>query len=123
MRPRQSRHAGTCSVTVRSEHLRATCETWISLNRRGFSEARRLRTRSIAQEVEGSIPFGCTSPTAAPRVFRLLGFPWNLFAAFTVGAAAAPRPLLRLGRNRYRWFGKRDAYMVPTPEVRSRFLE
>jgi predicted DCC family thiol-disulfide oxidoreductase YuxK len=27
-----------------------------------------------------------------------------------------------VARNRYKWFGKKDQCMVPTPEVRSRFL-
>ena len=27
-----------------------------------------------------------------------------------------------IARNRYKWFGKKDACMVPTPQVRSRFL-
>jgi predicted DCC family thiol-disulfide oxidoreductase YuxK len=27
-----------------------------------------------------------------------------------------------IARNRYRWFGKREACMMPTPELRSRFL-
>jgi predicted DCC family thiol-disulfide oxidoreductase YuxK len=39
-----------------------------------------------------------------------------------------PRPLRDLvydwvARNRYRWFGKRDACMVPTPELRARFVD
>ncbi|RYY66885.1 MAG: DUF393 domain-containing protein [Chitinophagaceae bacterium] len=29
----------------------------------------------------------------------------------------------RIARNRYRWFGRRDACMIPTPEIRARFLE
>lgn len=27
-----------------------------------------------------------------------------------------------IAKNRYRWFGKKEACMVPTPEVRQRFL-
>jgi predicted DCC family thiol-disulfide oxidoreductase YuxK len=27
-----------------------------------------------------------------------------------------------IAANRYRWFGKQDACMIPTPELRSRFL-
>jgi len=27
-----------------------------------------------------------------------------------------------IAKNRYRWFGKKDACMIPTPEVRARFL-
>jgi predicted DCC family thiol-disulfide oxidoreductase YuxK len=28
-----------------------------------------------------------------------------------------------IAKNRYKWFGKRDQCMVPTPEIRKRFLE
>jgi predicted DCC family thiol-disulfide oxidoreductase YuxK len=28
-----------------------------------------------------------------------------------------------IARNRYKWFGKKDQCMVPTPEMRSRFLD
>ncbi|MCB0608931.1 MAG: thiol-disulfide oxidoreductase DCC family protein [Lewinellaceae bacterium] len=28
-----------------------------------------------------------------------------------------------VAKNRYRWFGKRESCMVPTPELRSRFLD
>jgi predicted DCC family thiol-disulfide oxidoreductase YuxK len=39
-----------------------------------------------------------------------------------------PRPLRdwlynRLARNRYRWFGRRDACYLPTPELAPRFLD
>lgn len=38
-----------------------------------------------------------------------------------------PRPIRDfiydlIAKNRYRWFGKRDSCMVPTPELRKRFL-
>ncbi|MBA3985033.1 MAG: thiol-disulfide oxidoreductase DCC family protein [Flavobacteriales bacterium] len=28
-----------------------------------------------------------------------------------------------IAKNRYRWFGKKDSCMIPTPELRSKFLE
>jgi predicted DCC family thiol-disulfide oxidoreductase YuxK len=61
--------------------------------------------------------------TAALRLMTLLGPPWSLLAAFRI----VPRPLRdrvydRVARNRYRWWGKRETCMVPTPDVRSRFL-
>jgi predicted DCC family thiol-disulfide oxidoreductase YuxK len=39
-----------------------------------------------------------------------------------------PRPLRDwiynlVARRRYRWFGKREACMVPTPALRARFLD
>jgi predicted DCC family thiol-disulfide oxidoreductase YuxK len=62
--------------------------------------------------------------TAALHIARGLRWPWPLFAVFFV----VPR-LLRdliydwIARNRYRWFGKREACMVPTPALRARFLD
>ena len=60
---------------------------------------------------------------AALRVARGLSFPWSLAYAFM----AVPRPLRDwvydfVASHRYRWFGRRDVCMVPTPELRSRFL-
>ena len=62
--------------------------------------------------------------TAALRIARGLRFPWPLLNAFV----AVPRPVRDLiydwvARHRYRWFGKRDTCMLPTPELRERFLE
>jgi predicted DCC family thiol-disulfide oxidoreductase YuxK len=64
-----------------------------------------------------------TRSTAALRIARRLTFPWPLVAALL----AIPRPLRdwvydRVARNRYRWFGRRDQCMLPTPEQRRRFL-
>lgn len=61
---------------------------------------------------------------AALRIARGLRFPWPLLVIFAV----IPRPLRDrlydwVARNRYRWFGKRDACMLPTPQMRGRFLE
>lgn len=60
---------------------------------------------------------------AAFRVLRHLCLPWPLF----FGLIAVP-PFIRdfvydfFARRRYRWFGRKDECMVPTPEVRERFL-
>jgi predicted DCC family thiol-disulfide oxidoreductase YuxK len=64
-----------------------------------------------------------TKTTAALRVGKLLGFPWNLFYSLIV----IP-PFLRnisyniIARYRYKWFGKKDACRLPTAEERARFL-
>lgn len=62
--------------------------------------------------------------TAALHIARRLGGPYRLI--FLIGSLM-PRFLRDLvydfvARHRYRWFGKRDACMVPTPELRARFL-
>ena len=61
--------------------------------------------------------------TAALRIAWRLRFPWPLFAALVV----VPRFVRDVvydfvARHRYRWFGKKDVCMVPTPELRARFL-
>ena len=65
-----------------------------------------------------------TRSSAALRIARGLPFPWSLARALIV----VPRPLRdwvydRVARHRYRWFGRKDTCMVPTPDVRARFLE
>jgi predicted DCC family thiol-disulfide oxidoreductase YuxK len=64
-----------------------------------------------------------TRSTAALRIVRALGFPWALAFGFIL----VPAPLRDwvydfVARHRYRWFGKRDVCMVPTPELKRRFL-
>ncbi|HCU23476.1 MAG TPA: thiol-disulfide oxidoreductase [Deltaproteobacteria bacterium] len=61
--------------------------------------------------------------TAALRIARRLSGLWPLF----YGAIIIPRPLRDalyrwIAKNRYRWFGKKDTCMIPSPELRSRFL-
>jgi predicted DCC family thiol-disulfide oxidoreductase YuxK len=61
--------------------------------------------------------------TAALRIARKLKGLYPLFYGFIV----IP-PFLRnwvynwVAKNRYRWFGKRDSCMIPSPELRSKFL-
>jgi predicted DCC family thiol-disulfide oxidoreductase YuxK len=65
-----------------------------------------------------------TESTAALRIVAALGFPWTLAG----GLIIVPRPLRDwaygvVARNRYRWFGKRQVCMVPTPDLKRRFLD
>lgn len=65
-----------------------------------------------------------TESAAVLRIARRLRYPWP--AAYIL--IAVPRPLRNalyrlVARNRYRWFGRDDQCMIPTPEIRQRFLE
>ena len=65
-----------------------------------------------------------TRSSAAVGVLKHLGGAWRALAALLW---IVPRPLRNVGydlfaRFRYRLFGKRDECMVPTPELRARFL-
>jgi predicted DCC family thiol-disulfide oxidoreductase YuxK len=61
---------------------------------------------------------------AALRLARHLRWPWRGLTAFRV----IPRPLRNwvynlVAANRYRWFGRAEACMVPTPALKRRFVE
>lgn len=60
---------------------------------------------------------------AALHLARRLPWPWPVLAVFT----PLPRPLRDalyafVARHRYRWFGRTESCMLPTPEVADRFL-
>lgn len=60
---------------------------------------------------------------AALHTMRLLGGLWQLLFVFMI----IP-PFIRnyvysiIARNRYKWFGKKEECMIPTPELRERFI-
>jgi len=60
---------------------------------------------------------------AALRVLRHLSGAWPLLSVLLL----VPAPIRdwaydRFAERRYRWFGRRDACVVPTPELQDRFL-
>jgi predicted DCC family thiol-disulfide oxidoreductase YuxK len=60
---------------------------------------------------------------AALRVARKLTLPWPLFFAGIILPPFVRDSIYRfIARHRYRWFGKQDSCMIPTPELRSRFV-
>jgi predicted DCC family thiol-disulfide oxidoreductase YuxK len=69
----------------------------------------------------GKVYFRSDAPL---RIARGLTLPWPLASAFLV----VPRFIRDtvydfVAARRYRWFGRRQVCMVPTPELRGRFLE
>lgn len=61
---------------------------------------------------------------AFAAAMRVLPFPWPVLAV----SAWLPGPVKRfayhrIARNRYRLFGRYDTCMMPTPEVRARFMD
>ncbi|MBO6881471.1 DCC1-like thiol-disulfide oxidoreductase family protein [Winogradskyella sp.] len=61
--------------------------------------------------------------SAALGIARHLGFPLNLLVVFYI----IP-PFIRnwvynyIAKNRYKWYGKKDDCMIPTPELKSKFI-
>ena len=64
-----------------------------------------------------------THSTAALKILKRLGAPMSWLYAFII----VPKPIRDwayklFARYRYRMFGRKDQCMLPTPEVRARFL-
>ena len=64
-----------------------------------------------------------TKSDAALRIGQGFGGLWKILALFTW----VPRPIRDgiyniIAKNRYRWFGRKDACMIPTPELQAKFL-
>jgi len=61
---------------------------------------------------------------AALEIARTLGGVWKLALLFKpVPRALRDAAYYFIARNRYRWFGKDESCMMPTPELKARMLE
>ena len=65
-----------------------------------------------------------TKSEAALEIAKGLQFPFNTFHLLKI----FPRFIRDwvydgISKRRYRWFGKKDVCMIPTPELKQRFLE
>lgn len=65
-----------------------------------------------------------TKSAAGIRILAALGGFWKLMYVFLI----VPSPLRDLiynfiANNRYKWFGKSETCMFPTPEIKERFLD
>lgn len=62
--------------------------------------------------------------TAALQVALKLDFPINLIGVFIIIPAFIRNWVYDfIAKNRYKWYGKKEACMIPTPELKNRFLE
>ncbi|RAJ12464.1 thiol-disulfide oxidoreductase DCC family protein [Arenibacter echinorum] len=64
-----------------------------------------------------------TKSTAALKIAQSFGGAWQLASVFEW----IPEKLRNwvydyIAKNRYKWYGKKDACMIPTPELKSKFL-
>lgn len=79
------------------------------------------KTDSILLYTNGKL---YSKSTAALKVAATLGFPTNMLSIFLI----VP-PFIRnwvydfIAKNRYKWYGRKDACMIPTPELKSKFME
>lgn len=60
---------------------------------------------------------------AALEIVKKLGGFWQLFYVFKIVPSFIRDAVYNLiSRNRYRWFGKQESCMIPSPELSARFL-
>lgn len=65
-----------------------------------------------------------TKSTAALKIARSLGGMWSLARLLEwIPEGLRNRVYDHVAKNRYRWYGKKEACMVPTPELMSKFLD
>ena len=64
-----------------------------------------------------------THSEAALRILRRLSGPWSwLYAGMVVPRVLRDAVYRIVARNRYRWFGRQESCMLPTPALKARFL-
>ena len=64
-----------------------------------------------------------TRSTAALRIARKLSGGWKLMYGFVIVPSVVRDFFYNIiARNRYKWWGQRDSCMIPTPEVKRKFL-
>jgi len=62
--------------------------------------------------------------TAALSIAKHLGFPINLLSVFFIIPVFIRNWVYNyIAKNRYKWFGKRAECMIPTQELRAKFLD
>ncbi len=62
--------------------------------------------------------------TAALKIAANLNFPINILSFFLIVPVFIRNWVYDyIAKNRYQWYGKKESCMIPTPELKSKFLE
>jgi predicted DCC family thiol-disulfide oxidoreductase YuxK len=65
-----------------------------------------------------------TYSDAAIRISRYLRWPAKALYSLIIIPKFIRQPVYKwIARNRYKWFGKKEECMIPTPDVKERFLD
>ncbi|MBD0776439.1 thiol-disulfide oxidoreductase DCC family protein [Maribacter sp. ANRC-HE7] len=65
-----------------------------------------------------------TKSTAALKIGISFGGAWKMLTVLELIPSSLSDIVYDfIARNRYQWYGKKDACMIPTPELKSKFLE
>lgn len=116
------------------------CNSWVNFAIRNDKKARlRFATLQSATGQQLKEKYGVTPETdsvilidnekaytysnAALRIAKYLQWPAKAIYALTIIPAFIRQPVYKwIARNRYKWFGRKEECMVPSPEIKSRFL-
>lgn len=88
-------------------------------------EQRHIDTRTIDSIIliEPGVAY-YTKSDAALEIAQDLGGLWKLTAIFTWIPTSIRNAIYDfVAKNRYKWFGKKESCMVPTPELKAKFLD
>jgi predicted DCC family thiol-disulfide oxidoreductase YuxK len=62
--------------------------------------------------------------SAALHIAKQLGFPTFLMSVFFIVPTFIRNWVYDfIAKNRYKWFGKKESCMIPTPELKAKFIE
>lgn len=62
--------------------------------------------------------------TAALKVAKSLSFPVNILSIFIVIPSFIRNWVYDfIAKNRYKWYGRKESCMIPTPELKNKFLD
>ncbi|MBT8309354.1 MAG: DUF393 domain-containing protein [Flavobacteriaceae bacterium] len=62
--------------------------------------------------------------SAALRIAKDLGFPRNLMGVFFIVPTFIRNWVYDyIAKNRYKWYGKKDECMIPTPDLQEKFMQ
>jgi len=121
-------HCNLCNAWVHFIVKRDTAKTIRFASLQSLAGGRLLEEHKIdANYIDSLVLFEeerfSVSSTAALRILLYL----DGWERYLISLTVLPRPLRDLiyrfiANNRYRWFGRRDHCIAPTPELRERFL-
>jgi len=64
-----------------------------------------------------------TKSTAAIHIAKALGFPRTMLSVFLIFPSFIRNSVYDfIAKNRYKWYGKKESCMIPTPELKAKFL-
>lgn len=114
------------SVQFLLKHNRSGSLTFSAIGSNTFSEmfpsgVKSTLPDSILYWDEGKL---MVESDAILGITRELGFPWNLGLVFWILPRGIRNFFYRIiAKHRYQWFGKAESCMVPTQEIKIRFLD